>query len=73
MNVRKNNFSKRVIRCWDGLPREIVESPSLEVFKKHLDVILKEVVLWENIGGRWTIGLDDLGGLLQPCLFYDRF
>ena len=45
MNVRKNSFSNRVIRCWDGLPREIVESPSLEVFKKHLDVILKEVVL----------------------------
>ena len=48
-----------------------MESPSLEVFKKHLDVILKYMVLWGNIGDRWTVGLDDLGGLFQPWWFYD--
>jgi len=40
LNTRKNFFSKR---CQDGLPREMLESLPLEVFKKHSDVVLRDV------------------------------
>jgi len=40
LNMRKNFFPLRVTEHQNRLPREIVESPSLEIFKTRLDAVL---------------------------------
>ena len=44
LDIRKNFFSNMVVRCWNGLHGEVVESLSMEVFKKQGDVALGNVV-----------------------------
>jgi len=39
-NMRKNFFTLRVMEPWNKLPREVVDCPSLEIFKICLDKVL---------------------------------
>ena len=45
---------------WNRLAREVMESPSLEMFKNHGDVAMRDVISG-HVGG----GLVDLRGLVQ--------
>ena len=42
--IRKNFLTERLVKHWNRLPREVVESPSLEVLKKFADVAIQDMV-----------------------------
>ena len=44
MNIRKNFFSEKVVVHRHRLPRKVVESTSLEVFKNHGDMAQRDTV-----------------------------
>jgi len=44
LDIRKTVFTRRVVRLWNRLPRKVVESPSLQVFKKRVNAALWDLV-----------------------------
>ena len=76
LDVRGRFFTMRAVRYWNRLPREVVDAPSLEVFKARLDGALGSLVyyqIWRLValpvaGG---LELDDPWGPFQPKPVYD--
>jgi len=65
LGIRNNLFSGRVLRQWHRLPREVVQSPSLEVFRNCGDAALRDMVN-KHGGDGLMVGLGDRRGLSNP-------
>ena len=47
MDLMKNFLMVRMVKYWNRLPKEAVEFISLEVFKRWVDVVLRDMVyMW---------------------------
>ncbi|KFP09899.1 hypothetical protein Z169_09786, partial [Egretta garzetta] len=44
LDIRKKFFTMRVVKHWNGLPRDVVGAPSLETFKARLDRALSNLI-----------------------------
>ena len=49
LDIRGKFFTKRVVKCWNRLPREAVDSPFMEVSKARLDGALGQPGLVLNV------------------------
>lgn len=70
MDIRKSFLTKRVVKDWNNLPREVVQSPSVEVLKRYVDVILGDMFSSELGSSRLMLELNNIKGLFQDEQFY---
>jgi len=47
LDIRKKFFTMRVVRHWNRFPREVVDVPTLKVFKARLEDSLSNLVSWK--------------------------
>lgn len=47
LDIRKNFFTENVVKHWSRLSRKVMKLPSLEVFERHGDVALKDMVMMD--------------------------
>jgi len=50
---------------WNKLPREVLQSPFMEVLKERVNMALRDMVSGHE-GDGLVLGLDNLRGLFQP-------
>lgn len=56
LNMRKNLFTVKVTERWNRLPRLVVQSPSLQIFKTRLDAFLCNILSGTALAGGWAGG-----------------
>lgn len=51
MDVGKHFFTERVVKHWNRLSVELVDLPSLEIFKRCVEVALWDMIKgWDSLG-----------------------
>jgi len=55
LDIRNYLFTERVVKHWNRQPREAVESPSLEVFKRYVGVMFRDTVPGRLAHGRLMV------------------
>ena len=58
LDIRRDLFSIRAVLQWHRLHREVVQSPSLEVFQSRVDVALRT----------WSVGTVGMGWRLDRVI-----